>query len=104
MNACWSKALLLALAVQGCTGSSAQMIVPFATEWRYNQGGTNVVFGLQLATVAPPILSTQPTNQVVARTYNATFAVSSSNETLLAYQWRKDGTDIPGANDATYTI
>ncbi|HKQ38025.1 MAG TPA: immunoglobulin domain-containing protein [Verrucomicrobiae bacterium] len=65
---------------------------------------SDVVFGLQLALATPPGITNQPENITVARTYDATFQVGASNQTILAYQWRKNGTDIPGAVGPSYTI
>jgi hypothetical protein len=56
-----------------------------------------------LAVNAPPAIGTQPQNQAVCAGGTATFSVSATG-TGLAYQWRINGNDIPGANSSTLTI
>jgi sugar lactone lactonase YvrE len=65
---------------------------------------SDIVFGLQLAVVKPPVIAAQPVSLTVARTYNATFSVGMSNDTLMAYQWRKNDVDISGATSSSYII
>jgi PKD repeat protein len=48
-------------------------------------------------------ITTQPLTQTVCAGTNVTFTVAA-NGTTLTYQWRKGGTNIPGATSATYTI
>ncbi len=50
-----------------------------------------------------PVITTQPQTQTVCAGQNATFTVVASG-TGLSYQWKKDGTDIPGATSASFTI
>jgi hypothetical protein len=45
----------------------------------------------------------QPAHVAVATGQTATFRVSASGETL-AFQWRKNGIDLPGATQATFTV
>jgi hypothetical protein len=49
----------------------------------------------------PPAITTQPSNQSVAVGASATFNVVATG-TALRYQWRKGGTNISGANSASY--
>ena len=50
-----------------------------------------------------PTIATQPVNQSVCTGNSVTFSVvASSNAT--GYQWRKNGTNISGATNSTYTI
>ena len=53
-------------------------------------------------TVAPTI-NTQPANQSVTTGQTATFSVAATGTAPLRYQWKKNGTDIPGATSSTYT-
>jgi sugar lactone lactonase YvrE len=55
------------------------------------------------AAVAPTITA-QPAPTTVDEGVAATFAVTASGSAPLAYQWRRDGSDIAGANLATYTL
>jgi len=56
-------------------------------------------------TTAPvaPSITTQPSNQTVFAGQKATFSVSANGTSPLSYQWRKNGTTIPGATSASYT-
>ncbi|MBW7895669.1 MAG: immunoglobulin domain-containing protein, partial [Opitutaceae bacterium] len=51
-----------------------------------------------------PQIFTQPVSQTAAFGQTVTFAVPVSGTTPLAYQWRKDGVDIPDATGATLTL
>jgi len=55
------------------------------------------------APVAPSIV-TQPTNKSVTAGQPATFSVTATGTAPLAYQWKRNGGDISGANSASYTI
>jgi predicted secreted protein len=50
-------------------------------------------------------ITTQPVSKNLIEGDNLSLSVvaTSSDGSTLAYQWRKDGTDIPGATSATYT-
>ncbi|HSK13298.1 MAG TPA: immunoglobulin domain-containing protein, partial [Phnomibacter sp.] len=50
-------------------------------------------------------IQSQPRDTVVCESGSATFSVTAfAGSATLNYQWRKDGTNIPGANSASYTI
>src|SRR5574341_574944 len=51
----------------------------------------------------PPTISSQPANEPICAGDNVTFSVSASG-TLLFYQWRKNGTNIPGATASVYQL
>jgi hypothetical protein len=53
--------------------------------------------------VAPSIL-TQPVSQIVCEGSQVTFAVEATGTEPLFYQWMKDGAEISGANEDTYSI
>ena len=55
------------------------------------------------AAVVAPAITTQPAAQTVADGQAATFSVTATG-TSPGYQWKKNGTDIPGATSSTYTI
>ncbi len=56
------------------------------------------------ACVPPTIASGPVSTAVCAGHHSAMFAVVADGTAPLAYQWRKDGIDIAGANDASFSI
>ena len=54
------------------------------------------------STVVAPAITTQPAAQTIAEGQTATFSVTATG-TAPGYQWKKNGTDIPGATSSTYT-
>jgi glucose/arabinose dehydrogenase len=51
-----------------------------------------------------PAITNQPQSQTVTAGQPAIFSVSASGATPLSYQWKKNGTNITGANASTYSI
>lgn len=51
-----------------------------------------------------PAITSQPASLTVDAGQSASFTVVATGSAPLAYQWTKDGADIPGATSATYTI
>ncbi len=69
-----------------------------------NVAGTVTSSAAVLTVVAiPPSITAQPQPQSVFDGNTATFAVVASGTAPLAFQWRRNGVNIPGANAATYT-
>jgi hypothetical protein len=65
----------------------------------------NLIFGsffVSISAFALPVITVQPTNQIVAPSNNANFSVTASGAT--GYQWRFNGTNIPGATSASLLI
>lgn len=52
----------------------------------------------------PPTIQTQPTETSVCVNATATLSVAATGAAPLAYQWRKDGSDVSGATEATLSI
>ena len=52
----------------------------------------------------PPAFTLQPTNRAVAVGTNVVFTAHVSNPTTTYFQWLKNGSDIPGATESTYTL
>jgi hypothetical protein len=57
-----------------------------------------------LAVSVGPTITSQPQSQVACDGGEVTFSVTVSGTEPLAYQWRKNGTVIPGAESDSYTI
>ena len=54
--------------------------------------------------VEAPEIMEQPQSQTVTEGESVTFTVSVDGRAPLSYQWQKDGTDISGATDPSYTL
>ena len=52
----------------------------------------------------PPSISTHPASQSVTEGAAASFSVVASGSGTLAYQWRRNGTNIGGATSSTYSF
>ena len=57
-----------------------------------------------LTIVAPVTITLQPTAQNVAEGNPFTLLLTATGEAPITYQWAKDGTDIPGATQTTYSV
>ena len=82
-------------------------------------GATDMTAGVQVgcnfagcASTGPPTVSgtsvgpsiaLQPLSAAVAAGETATFSVIAGGSPTLTYQWQRNGTNIPGANNASYT-
>ena len=53
---------------------------------------------------APPTIVEQPSGTTVAPGKEAILVVTATGEGTLAYQWRRDGADLPGATGAVLTL
>jgi hypothetical protein len=54
-------------------------------------------------TITKLTITTNPSNQAVNEGQNATFSVIATSPTPLSYQWQKNGVNIAGAINASYT-
>ncbi len=72
-----------------------------------NSAGTitsaSATLTVNAAGVAPSI-TTQPANVTVTAPAQATFSVVATGTAPLSYQWRRNGTAIPGATSASYVL
>ena len=57
-----------------------------------------------LTVVEPPAVTVSPTNRTVNAGASATFAVGTSGTVPLSYQWRRNGTNVPGATNRLFTL
>jgi hypothetical protein len=60
-------------------------------------------FVVTRARIVPPSITTQPQSQTAVAGQTASFSVAAAGTAPLAYQWRRNGSDIAGATAATYT-
>lgn len=66
------------------------------------EGGTSVTSDAATVTVnALPVITKQPSNQTINEGGNINLAITATGAT--GYQWKKDGSDIPSATNATYS-
>lgn len=59
---------------------------------------------LQPTGIGPPEIAAQPRNLTVTEGEAAVFSVSLTRTLGAAFQWQRNGTDIPGANGAEFKI
>jgi hypothetical protein len=73
-----------------------------------NAGGTafaTFIFVIAPAAQAtPPTINQQPLNTTATTGVPVTFSVLATSDTPISYQWNKNGAEIPGATNASYTI
>jgi hypothetical protein len=49
-------------------------------------------------------ITTQPQDKTILEGQSASFTVGAAGDVPIAYQWQKDGTDVPGATSSAYSI
>ena len=79
---------------------------PLALTVRNGVSGYAILSGIQIlgsAPTPPPVITSQPTNQIVAVGNSATFSVTASGN-ALAYQWSFNLTNLAGATNATLIL
>jgi hypothetical protein len=57
-----------------------------------------------LSVVVPPSITIEPMDQVMTAGSAATFSVTATGSPAPGYQWRKDGVDLAGAVQPTWTV
>lgn len=70
----------------------------------YLARGSRAVYKIEAAIDQPPVINSHPAGQTASVGHSVTFEVQVSGSAPLAYQWQRDGDDIPGANAAAYTL
>jgi hypothetical protein len=69
-----------------------------------NSVGVTTSLVAVLTVLVPPTITGDPDDVNASEGDSVTFTVSATGTAPLHYQWRKDGTNIPSANAASYTI
>ncbi len=69
-----------------------------------NASGTATSASATLTVHVGPSVTTPPANLTVTAPAAAAFSVVAAGDTPLTYQWRRNGTNIPGATSASYTL
>ena len=91
----------------GGSGSSARMSATYDNLRIYNRTLSESEVLQLYASEAPsaaPILSVQPTPQVVTEGQSATFAATVAGTSPISYQWKKNDLAIVGATNASFFI
>ena len=91
-------AACMAIALTGCGGGDSG-----SSSSGSDSGGGGDGGGGGSAQVDKPTIGTQPASQSVVTGDTATFTVAATGGGALAYQWKKNGTEISGATNSSYT-
>ncbi len=83
--------------VQGSNAGAYTVVVS-------NDGGSVTSGGAVLAVNTPPVILTHPVSRTITVGQSVSFSVMASGTGTLAYQWKRNGANITGANASTYTI
>jgi hypothetical protein len=83
------------------TGARFRVIVSNAAGAVSSNSAFLVVSSVGVGT--PTTILTQPSGVAVTAGQPATFSVAAAGESL-GYQWQRNGADIPGATDSSYTL
>ena len=70
----------------------------------YLARGTSSVMKVRYTTNLSPVITTQPSSQLVSVGYPVTFSVTASGPSPYSYQWMRNGINISGATARTYRI
>jgi glucose/arabinose dehydrogenase len=87
------------------TGYSGPVDVKVGSDGRVYQlsNSSGAIYAIDYNSPAPAITS-HPQSVTVAPGQSATFTVTASGATPLAYQWQRNAVDIPGATSRSYTL
>ncbi|MCX8518313.1 MAG: immunoglobulin domain-containing protein [Rhodoferax sp.] len=87
-----SVACVIAMALTACGGSGSSA-----------SGSSAPPDSTPTPAATAPGITSQPVGQSVVAGKTATFSVLATGSAPLAYQWKKNGADISGATNSTYT-
>lgn len=99
----WFGAIVIALALAACSGGGGKNGGSDSNGAAGNGGGSGTQTPPPPAVIAPTITS-HPQNQAVDDGQAASFTVEATGTTPLAYRWKRNGVDIPGASLGSYRI
>ncbi len=97
-------------AIAGATSSSLTVNpVALASAGNYAVVVSNSVGSVTSSVAAltvntPPAITTQPLSQSVGTGTNVTFTAAATGNPVPSFQWKKAGTDIPGATSASLVL
>ncbi|HZX95006.1 MAG TPA: immunoglobulin domain-containing protein, partial [Myxococcales bacterium] len=92
------------LALPAVTAANAGVYDCIVTNTLGSASQVAVSSGAIVAVNTAPVIVAQPAAQSTAVGGNVIFMVAASGNGTLGYQWKKDGVDILGANQASYLI
>ncbi len=69
-----------------------------------NEGGSALSAPALLTLAYPPVITLQPLDQVAGVGGSASFTVAAEGSAPLRYQWRVNGTNIPGGTNSTLLL
>jgi hypothetical protein len=78
-------------------------VAPDGSLYYLDRGG-DAIYRIIYSANQPPQIHQPPQDQTVTVGQPATFSVGASGAAPLAYQWQRDGEDIDGADEASYTL
>ena len=84
-------------------GSKYSVAVSNSAGTTTSSEATLTVTAAAVVVATKPAITTHPAAQTVVTETTATFSVQATGGGALAYQWKKNGTDIPGATASSYT-
>jgi len=98
-----SGATTTILTISGATSADAATYTLVATN-SIGSATSNAVTLTVTGGATAPTISTQPSASAVSVGSAASFMVVASGTSPFTYEWKKDGTSISGATNATYSI